>query len=62
MVFGLGAGGSEIHKPVLEQRPRYCLQHLIRSVVDLDCVVDSGQNGGYCFLLTERKKENFVVF
>ena len=37
--LGLGADGSEVDEPVLEQRPRHRLQRLVHTPIQLDLVV-----------------------
>ena len=38
--FGLGAGGAEVHEPILEQRPRQGFQRLVGLAVEFDFVVE----------------------
>ena len=48
------AGGAEIHKPVLEDRPRHRLQRLVYPPVQLDLVVKGAERRGSSPLLVNR--------
>ena len=56
--FHFGAGRAEIDKPILEDRPRHCLQRLIHPPVQFDLVVERAEDPCDCMLHSGYRERN----
>ena len=54
----LGPDGAEIHKPVLENRPRHRFERFVHPAVEVDFVVECAKDGDYSALLFNRRYWN----